>query len=48
MKESFRLNAEELKKGYDIVFVARVRLKDSTYQDVEKAMKHLFKKGRLL
>lgn len=48
MKESFRLNAEELKKGYDIIFVARVRLKDSTYNDVEKAMKHLFRKGRML
>lgn len=48
MKESFRLNAEELKKGYDIIFVARVRLKDSTYKDVEKAMKHLLKKGRIL
>lgn len=48
MKESFRLNAEELKQGYDIIFVARVRLKDSTFNDVEKGMKHLFRKGRMM
>ena len=48
MKESFRLNAENLVVGYDIVFVARVRLKDSNYREVEKAMLHCFRKGKLM
>jgi len=48
MKESFRLNAEKIVDGYDIVFVARVRLKDSNYRDVEKAMLYCFQKGQLM
>ncbi len=48
MKESFRLNAENLVVGYDIVFVARVRLKDSNYREVEKAMLYCFRKGKLM
>lgn len=48
MKESYRANAENIKVGYDIVFVARVRVKDSSYQEVEKAMLHCFKKSKLL
>lgn len=48
MKESFRINHEKLTEGYDIVFVARVRSKDSTYLEIEKAMKNCFKKGKLM
>lgn len=48
MKESFRLNSEKLKDGYDIVFVARVRLKESNYIDVDKAMMSCFTKGNIL
>jgi len=48
MKESFRLNAVNIVDGYNIVFVARVRLKDSTYRDVEKAMLYCFRKGKLM
>lgn len=47
LKESFRLNEEKIEQGYDIVFVARVRLKDSTYKEVEKAMLHAFRKCNL-
>lgn len=48
MKESFRLNEAKFVDGYDLVFVARVRSKDSSYKEIEKAMIHCFKKGKLL
>lgn len=48
MKESFRLNEEKLIQGYDIVFVARVRCKDSSYKEIEKAMLNCFKSGKLM
>lgn len=47
ISESFRLNYDTLKLGYDIVFIARKPLKDKGYFEVEKAMKNLFKKAGL-
>ena len=47
MKESFRLNENKIKTGYDIVFVARAGCKDATYQMIESAMLHLFRKMNL-
>lgn len=48
IKESYRLNIDgKIKKGYDIIFIARVAIKDIDYIDVEKAMKHLVKKANL-
>jgi len=48
MKEVYRLNETSIKKGYDFVFVARVRTKDASYKEVEKAMLSCFKKSQLL
>lgn len=48
MKESYRLNIEKFKTGYDIVFLTRVRAKDATYDEIESAMLHLLKINRLL
>lgn len=49
IKESYRLNIDgNIKVGYDIVFIARVAIKDAQYADIEKAMKHLVKKSNLL
>lgn len=48
MKEVYRLNETSLKKGYDYVFVARVRSKDASFKEVEKAMKSCFKNSQLL
>lgn len=48
MKESFRLNNQELKSGYDVVVIARASIKEATYKDVEKAMSHILKKSKLL
>ncbi|WZL73161.1 ribonuclease P protein component [Clostridiaceae bacterium 35-E11] len=48
MKESFRLYSDKIAKGYDIIFIARVHMKEAEYKDVEKAMVHILKKGKLL
>ena len=38
-----RLNKEIVKKGYDIVIIARGNIKDKKYADVESAYIHLCK-----
>lgn len=43
IRESYRLHKEELKKGYDIVVIARTTAKDKTYQEIESALLHLTK-----
>jgi len=43
IRESYRLNNQYFKQGYDIVIVARNVVKDKTYYEVESALKHLFK-----
>jgi ribonuclease P protein component len=48
IKECFRLNSINIKKGYNIVFVSRVRAKDAVYKELEKAMISIFKKSQLL
>lgn len=48
MKESFRMVAEKLELGYDLVFIARVNSKNASYIEIEKAMVHLLKKSKLL
>lgn len=46
IKEAYRLNIDEkIKNGYDIVFIARVAIKDADYSDIEKSMKHLIRKS---
>ncbi|KPU42954.1 ribonuclease P protein component [Oxobacter pfennigii] len=47
IKESYRLNSAGLKKGYNFVFISRVKAKDATYKEIEKAMLSLFKKSEL-
>ena len=48
IKENYRLKEEYIKKGLDIVIVARVRSANSNYKEINKAMYHLFKKVHLL
>ncbi len=43
IKESYRLT-ENVKKGYDIIFVARVRMKDANYEIVKKNISYLLGK----
>lgn len=47
ISESYRLNSESFKEGYDFVFVARTAIKDKKYSEVEEAMKKLFSKAGL-
>lgn len=43
IRESVRLNSEQVKKGYDIVIVARANLVDKKYAETESAFLHLCK-----
>ena len=45
--ENYRVKEQNLIKGYDFIFVARTRIKDKSYQNVEKAMDNIFKKAGL-
>lgn len=48
IRESYRLNNDNLKQGYDFVFVARTASKDKSYKEIENAMKDLFKKSAMI
>lgn len=41
IRESVRLNSENIRKGYDIVIIARVNLKGKKYMETESAFLHL-------
>ncbi|RDU23546.1 ribonuclease P protein component [Anaerosacchariphilus polymeriproducens] len=43
VKESYRLDENQLKNGFDIVIVARTGAKDKSYKEIESALMHLFK-----
>ena len=45
--ESYRLNCNNLNKGYDLVFIARAGIKDRPYKDVEKSLINLLKRAGL-
>ncbi len=49
IKESYRLNIDEnVKNGYDIVFIARIGIKEAQYKDIEKSMLNIVKKANIL
>ena len=43
IRESYRLNKDNIKDGYDIVIVARLTAKGKNYHDIESAFMHLAK-----
>ena len=43
IRESYRLQREKFKKGYDIVIVARTNVREKTYKEIESALLHLGK-----
>lgn len=47
IRESYRLNENALKKGYDLIIIARVRASEADYKSIEKAFIHLMKKIHL-
>lgn len=46
MREVFRLTYDQDFKGYDFIMVARNRMKDSEYHQVDKEFKKTFRKFR--
>lgn len=48
IRESYRLNKDKLKCGYDIVIVARVAAKGKGYFDIESSFMHLAKLHHLI
>ena len=48
IRESYRLNKDKLKSGYDMVVVARVSAKGKGYQEIDSAFMHLAKLHNLL
>ena len=48
IRESYRLNKEKVKAGYDIVIVARPTAKGKNFFDIESALLHLCRKHDLL
>ncbi|EOC99431.1 ribonuclease P protein component [Caldisalinibacter kiritimatiensis] len=48
IKEGYRLNADKVKQGYDIIFLSRVNAKNAEYKDLERAILHLIRKSGLL
>lgn len=47
IRECIRLHADNIKNGYDIIFVARVDLKDKNYFETRDAFLHLLKLNKL-
>ena len=43
IRESYRLNKNKIKDGYDLVIVARTTAKGKDYHDIESAFMHLAK-----
>ena len=48
IRESYRLNEDKLRHGYDIVVIARLPCAESQYAQVESACLHLIRKHDLL
>lgn len=43
LRESYRLQEEHFRRGYDIIIIARASAKDKSYQEIESAAVHLGK-----
>lgn len=48
LKESYRLNEDNVVSGYDIIFVARLSCAEASYKETESAMMHLLRKMKLI
>ncbi len=48
IKESYRNNKDRFKKGYDIVYIARIGTSKLKYNDIEKSIFNLAKRGGIL
>lgn len=48
IRESYRLSETKIKKGFDIVVIARTSCKGENFDTVNKSLKHLLKKHSLI
>lgn len=48
IREAFRQNKDAIKKGYDIVFVARQPIREKSFHDVEKTFIDVLSKAGLI
>jgi ribonuclease P protein component len=48
MKENYRLLEGQIKKGYDIIFTARVGSNHAEYMDIKKCMESAMIRARIL
>lgn len=48
IREAFRLNSADVRRGLDFVVVARAGLKDKGYKETESAMLHLMKLHKVM
>lgn len=48
VKEIFRLHAEEIKEGYDLVIIVRKGAIEMEYDALVKSIKHILRKAELL
>lgn len=46
IKEAYRLNETSTTHGFDLVFIARVRIVEANFLDIEKSMRRLLKELR--
>ncbi len=48
IKENYRLMEDNIKEGYDIIIVSRIRIKYIDYKKMNISMNELFKKANLI
>jgi len=48
IRESYRLNEQSFKIGFDIVVIAREQARESSYAEIEDAIIHLAKMQRII
>lgn len=47
IRESYRLNRDNVNNGLDIVVIARKEAKEKSYQELEQSMMHLYRLHRI-
>lgn len=48
MKEIYRLNFNQIKGGYDFIFIPKRNIVDISYEEMESAMIHIMKLAKVL
>ncbi len=47
IRESYRLKEDDIKRGFDIIVIARINANTADYNDISKSLYHLLKKHNL-